>query len=451
MSWFGNGFITPRGRIYFDAAATSLMPRAVLEAQRAYFERACGNPHTEAHAPGRASTAVVEASRASVASLLGAPADEYATLFVGNGATGALNRAADVIGAVDSPRDTIVTTELEHHSNMLPWQRIPGARVRFVPMLSDGAVDLPALARLLRDEGHRVRALVVSGASNVTGARAPLRVLCQLAHGAGALCVVDAAQAAPHEAISMRALELDGLALSGHKLYAPGSPGVLILRRELFGAAPHGDVGGGAVERVEPTVTAWRTRIEDREEAGTPNVAGILGLGIVCDALRRTGMSALLGHNVELGRQLYDGLRAIPGVRVYGGRAPGGVPRLGTVAFNVGELPYGVVAALLDNYGIAVRDACFCAHPYVRALLANDPPPPSGSTPGMVRASCGPWNDAAQVRALLQAVQHIAANPDAARSLCLPCGDGSFVVGSCNESCFSFREVADRALSTWCG
>jgi selenocysteine lyase/cysteine desulfurase len=436
--WFGAQFILPRGTRYLDAAATSLMPRFVLDVQREYFEAACSNPHTEAHALGRASTQLVEDARAAVARLLGAPEAHYATCFVGTGATGALNRAARVLAAHPSlrTRDTVIVTELDHHSNILPW-RDSAPRVLHAQMQRDGSLNLDLLRSMISREGYRLRAVAVSAASNVTGYRPPIEDIVSWAHAAGALCVVDAAQAAPHEEISVSGWNADGVALSGHKLYAPGAPGVLILRRSLFGATPAGDVGGGVVDEVTLETARYRERAEDREEAGTPNVPGIVALGAVCSVLQRVGMAGLRDHNIYLGQQLLNGLEEIPRVRVYGSRRPGGRPRLGTVAFNIYGMPYREASQQLDARGLSVRDACFCAHPYVRTLLNHDEVP-RGAMNGMVRASFGPWNTPADVAALLVAVRELAAAPRGRRPLPLPARDAT---------CFSLEGAVRQALA----
>lgn len=424
-------FVLPRGTVYLDAAATSLMPRFVLDVQREYYETACANPHTEAHAQGRSSTQVVEDARRAIAGLFGVDQSLYAICFVGSGSTAAINRAARVMSSV-SPgvRDTVIVTEMDHHSNILPWRR--SARVLHAPILRDGSLDMDVLERMIAEEGPRLRAVALSAASNVTGARVDVARVCSWAKSVGAWCFVDAAQAAPHEPLSVAELGIDGMAISGHKLYAPGSPGVLILRRDLFTERPHGDVGGGAVDRVYLRGETWQSRIEDREEAGTPNVPGILALGAVCIVLQRVGMRTMLEHDVIMGQRLYDGLRSIPGVRVYGGREPGGRARLATVSFNIVGLPYRVSSRALDERGFAVRDACFCAHPYVRRLLNEDEVPRNGID-GMVRASCGPWNTEADIDRFVQAVRELAANPSAVRVVANP------------PPCFSLEEAVDES------
>lgn len=455
---FQSGFMRAAGLTYLDAAATSLMPLAIYEAQGRYFERACANPHTDAHLSGRATTAAIEDARAALARLFRASPERYATVFCGAGSTAALNRAARIVRGLPMPgRDTVIVSGLEHHSNQLPWTE--SGRVVFVPARSDGAVDMAALHQAIASEGRRARAVCVSAASNVTGAVTPYLHVAELAHRVGALCVVDAAQAAPHipvqveggygpPAAGMDAIDL--LAISGHKFFAPGSPGVLFGARGLFEGAVFGDVGGGTVESVtygsEPV---YESRAESREEAGTPNVPGILALGWACLLVERAGgMAAIEAHDRALTKKLLAGLRSRSYLVVYGSDAPGGTPRVGTVSFNLRTVPHGLVAAVLsDRFGIACRSHCFCAQPYVRALLASHPPVASTcegrgeSRPGMVRASLGPWNTPEDIEKLLAGLDWISGHQ---RELCrayAPSGDGSWTAAKrpSIESCFSLR------------
>lgn len=429
--------------VYLDAAATSLMPKATYAGLGKYFERACANPHTDAHLSGRATTQAIEDSRAALARLFRAPAEDYATIFCGSGSTAALNRAARIVRSLPmGNRDTIIVSAMEHHSNQLPWTET--GRVVFAPTRLDGALDMAALRSLIRSESPRLRAVAVSAASNVTGAVTPINLVAEIAHAAGALCVVDAAQAAPHIPVFVRGDAgpaargtdaIDLLAISGHKFFAPGAPGVLFGARGLFEGRVFGDVGGGTVASVtyrDPAV--YLPTAEQREEAGTPNVPGVLALGMACLLVEQAGgMRAIEEHDWALTRYLLSGLRKRPHVVVYGSDMPGQNPRVGTVSFNVTTVPHGVVAAALsDKFNIAVRNQCFCAQPYVRSLLNDGPTVASvcrtdqESRPGMVRASLGPWNTQSDIDALLDAIDWVHKQ---GRSLCssyTPVGDGSW-------------------------
>lgn len=443
---------TQRGarHVYLDAAATSLMPESVYASLGRYYSNACANPHTEAHRGGRASTLAIEDARAAIGVLFGASRAKYATIFCGSGATAALNRAARVVKDRCGGRCRVLVSETEHHSNLLPWLERCGLSTTILPVRADGSVDAEAFERELASGG--VAAIAFGAASNVTGAVAPIDRLCRAARAAGALSVVDAAQYAPHAPLNVELSGIDLLAVSGHKLFAPGSPGVLIARRELLRNALYGDVGGGTVDRVHPDGSAiYAPADEAREEAGTPNVPGAISLGIVADFLNAHAlMGELYAHDQELTRALLRGLRARPSVVVYGADDPGGVPRVGTVTFNLVNVPHGLVGAILsDLFNVSVRTHCFCAHPYVKRLLDGHTPVTRVRMPdgqmmreGMVRASLGPWNTRADIEQLLAALDAIAAMPRPMDGYA-PSADGTWQkVGSNARDCFSIREQA---------
>jgi cysteine desulfurase/selenocysteine lyase len=470
LARFGRDFLgvlppsDPGRRTYLDAAATSLMPKAVFEAQRAYYERACANPHTDAHMPGRATTEAIEQARAAVGALVGYDPSVDEVVFLGSGSTAALNRLARALFARPGPRDLAVVTTLEHHSNLLPWRRAAGAdNVMYVPAREDGTLDLSALAALLKAHGRRVRVVAATAASNVTGVVPDLRAIARAAHEYGAVLAVDAAQAAPHIPLDMhpagdRAGSIDALALSGHKLFAPGAPGVLIARKSLLDGAPGADAGGGTVVSVTLEGELLRPELHAREEAGTPNVPGTIGLGVAARILSAIGMDLIEQRDATLTAYCLRELRRLPFAKVYGPTDPS-VRRVGTVAFNLTSLPHGLVAAALsDFFGIAVRNECFCAQPYVREQLRRSPETPFGcaggppARPGMVRASFGPWNGPEDIDRLTDALRRIHAN---AATLCASYEpDAGGVWRSASQvapaSCFSLdgaaRGYIERAL-----
>lgn len=466
---FGAGFLRPTGRIYLDAAATSLMPRAVLAAQRTYYETSCANPHTNAHGPGRNSTAMVESARASVARLFGVDLTEWAVLFLGSGSTAALNRAAAAIYgpiAAQTQRRVVVTSEAEHHSNYLPWRRLASPQnLRTVPVRRDGSLDLDAFERLLSQNRQTVNCAALTWASNVTGAVTDVARAAQIARAYNVPLILDAAQAAPHMPLVIPP-GVVAVAVSGHKLYAPGSPGVLLIRRAWLDLSPSpiGDTGGGTVESVSDVGVVYSTLAESREEAGTPNVPGILALGLVAGVLPAVGMERLRDHEHELTMYLLDRLARVPGAVIYGAAHPGGIPRLGVVSFNLG-VPHAAIAAALDSRGVCVRNECFCAQPCVRALLTAQGESPAAlaaraeyerlvpGRPGMVRASLGPWNTRQDIDVLIDGLRWAAANPGAVCAQCAPCGGGGYIFmnESCSTTrpCFSLDEQIARARRDW--
>jgi selenocysteine lyase/cysteine desulfurase len=468
-----DGASSRRRRIYLDATATSLMPRIVWDSWRAYFDEACANSHTRAHLAGRATTEAIERSRVLVGELFGYDPRIDAVIFTGNGATGAVNLLADAIfpAAVTQlfrhmanpatsvreaaeamvetlraerstivdrlPRDLVVVSKMEHHSNMLPWIRAVGyERVRFANIRRDGTLDIDHLRTILDRDGPRVRVVAVTGVSNVTGIINPVHDLARMAHAAGAQIVIDAAQAAPHVPITMHPENdaesaLDYVIVSGHKLYAPGSRGALVGRADVFQSGRVvGYVGGGAVEYVSTEEVRFKSEATDREEAGTPNIPGTIALGIVAKLLKTIGMETVRDHETALVRDALARLTKNPEVVVYGATDCDRVPRAGVIAFNLRALPHGLVAAALSDYfNIAVRNDCFCAQPYVKEQLRNEPDVESACTddftadgscdvlrrPGMVRASFGVFTTHEDIAALDEAVKWIATNAVALR------------------------------------
>lgn len=491
-----------RRRIYLDATATSLMPRVVWDTLQDYFRDACANSHTHAHAAGRATTDAIERSRELIGELVGYDPAVDVVIFTGNGATGAVNLLAEALYPATLPsllakgagadaavraageqllaslraagvaddrkrRDVVLVSKMEHHSNMLPWIRAVGhENVRFIDALPDGTLDQAHYRRLLEQEGDRVGVVAVTGVSNVTGILNPVHEMARLAHAAGALIVVDAAQAAPHVPIVMHpsdpAAALDYVIISGHKLYAPGSRGVLVGRRAAFeGDRVVGGVGGGAVDFVSTEEVRFKQEVSAREEAGTPNIPGTIALGIVARLLAEVGMDTVREHEVELVDDALARLSRIDGVVVYGSSDTRAVPRAGVIAFNLRTLPHGLVAAALsDFFAIAVRNDCFCAQPYVKEQLRLQPDVVSACVeevgpcdvrkrPGMVRASFGVFTTPADVAALADALSFIASHASALREQYVENEAGDFVLrGPAAPARFSIDAAVASYVST---
>lgn len=417
---------------YLDSSATSLMPSQVDRVLHEYMRSGQANSHTHASARGRATTKAIEDTRTLVKEFVGGgPGD--AAVFVGNGATGALNLAAQIlyptVPTAKDPKPIALVSEMEHHSDMLPWRRAANGRmdtppldfVKYFPVRDDCTIDLPQLRALLAMNRGRVRVVAVSAMSNVCGTINPIHEIAKMAHEAGAVIVVDAAQAAPHIPIAMHtndpAETIDFLALSGHKLHAPGSPGVLIASKDALASAAWrtGSVGGGIVDRVELNSVTLIDDVARRLEAGTPNIPGTIALGAAILFLKDLGMDSVREHEIRLTRQAIAGLSAIPSCVVYG--PMDATERGGIVSFNLFGLAHGLVATILNDYfGIAVRNDCFCAQPLVRRLLdatCNQRgvcAPRDEGRRGMVRASFSPFTTEAEIRRLIIAVQWIVLN-----------------------------------------
>jgi selenocysteine lyase/cysteine desulfurase len=328
-------------------------------------------------------TQLYEEARDTVATFVGARADDV-VVFTRN-TTDALNLLSTAVPG------EVVVLDVEHHANLLPWQR---GDARVIPAADTLAATEAALAAEL---ARRPAALLaVTGASNVTGEVPDLARLAALAHAAGARIVVDGAQLVPHRGVDLAALDVDYLAFSGHKLYAPFGVGALVGRRDWLDQAPPHLAGGGAVREVSVTATTWATGPE-RHEGGTPNVLGVAALAAACRTLAATGPDRLRAHESVLHAQLVEGLRerGIEPLRIWSDATE----VVGVVSFTVpGHSAAQVAAYLSAEHGIGVRDGRFCAHPLVARLGVAD---------GAVRASLGVGSSGADVQRLLDALDEL--------------------------------------------
>ncbi|HYV43024.1 MAG TPA: aminotransferase class V-fold PLP-dependent enzyme [Thermoanaerobaculia bacterium] len=376
------------------------------------------NVHRGVGYKSRLSSWAFDEARKRVARFVGADPTDAVVLFCRN-TTEAINRLAHRYPF--RPGDVVLTSLMEHHSNELPWRRV--AEVIHVGVTSDGRVDEEDLARKLVAYSGRVRLLAVTGASNVTGYLNPVHDWARMAHAAGAEIVVDAAQLAAHRPIAMRPKadpdRLDYVAFSAHKMYAPFGVGVLVGSRGAFETGDPDIVGGGAVDIVSLENAYWAD-LPDREEAGTPDIVGVVALARAIRAFEELGWERILRHEAKLTAAALARLSSIPGLIVYGDAHPGNAAsRLGVVPFNVRGVPHALVAAVLScEWGIGTRNGCFCAHPYVKALLhvseiegraveksilARD----RSTIPGAVRASFGLFNRISDIDALGEALEAI--------------------------------------------
>lgn len=399
-----------RGRRYvnLDAAAStgSLVPVAD-RLQR--FLPWYSSVHRGAGYKSQVATAEYEAARAAALAFAGRRGTADVAIICRN-TTEAINHLAYRLRL--APADTVATTAIEHHANLLPWAR--WCRRRFVECGPGGTFSVEDVTRVL-DAGERPRLLAITGASNVTGWRPPLDEIISASHDRGVPVLVDAAQLAAHRPIPAAA---DFVAWSGHKMYAPFGAGVLVGPRARFSDGDPFLAGGGAVDLVDLDLVAWAAPPQ-REEAGSPNVLGAVALHAAMDHLLALGWEPIAAHDAAVAERMRSGLAAIGGVRLLG---PGlATPALPIAAFNVDGVPHPLVAARLSaEYAIAVRSGCFCAHPYLTRLLDLDAPEvrrfqqallagkhPQG--PGAVRASAGINTTTTDVDELLVAVSEIAA------------------------------------------
>jgi selenocysteine lyase/cysteine desulfurase len=418
---------TERPYLSFDAAAsTSALPAVAQRVQD--FLPWYSSVHRGAGAKSQHSTARYEQAQETATRFVGADPVTHVALFPRN-TTEALNLLAF---RLDLTRDdVVVTTAVEHHSNLLPWRR--AARLRVVDVDRRGTFDLAAVEAAL-DSRPAPRVLAVTGASNVTGWLPDLRSIAAAARERGVLVVVDGAQLVPHRPVDMAALGVDVLAFSGHKMHAPFGAGALVLPRRLLARGEPFLVGGGTVRAVSFEDVVWADP-PDRDDAGSPNVVGAVALAAAAEDLRDRGWADRLRHEEALLRALDAELAAVPGLRRLG---PASGDRLPVAAFVLDGVPHGLVAArLAREHGTGVRNGCFCAHPYLARLLDLGPAEVRrfledargdryDRLPGAVRVSCNATTSLADVAALGEALRTIAATPGRAR-LYRQAADGSVV------------------------
>lgn len=360
---------------YLDSGATAQRPRQVLDAELAYLEHRNSAVHRGAHTLAAEATEEFESARERVAAFVGARADEI--VWTSN-ATEAINLVAYSIGNASlgqggpaaahlrlGPGDEILTTELEHHANLIPWQELAartGATLRVLPIDDDGALRLELLDELLTT---RTRIFAFTHVSNVLGTIHPVVELTQRAHEVGALVVLDACQSAPHLPLNLRELGVDFAAFSGHKMLGPTGVGALYGRRELLEVMPPFLTGGSMITTVT-LESAEYLPPPQRFEAGTQRVSQAIALGAAVDYLQAIGMDRVAAHEAELGRRLVEGLSQIDGVRILG---PGvGHERVGLAAIDVPGIHAHDLGQYLDGLGIAVRVGHHCAQPLHRRL-----------------------------------------------------------------------------------
>jgi cysteine desulfurase / selenocysteine lyase len=403
--------------VNFDNAASTPPLKRVRDAVTGFSE-VYSSVHRGTGYKSRLATEAYEQARELVARFLGVDERSQVVIFV-KGTTDALNRIAAEQARLDGRQ--VLVTEMEHHADLLPWRHRSGHVM--VGLSDDGHIDLHAIEHALKSGDGKIGLVAVCGASNVTGFVSPIHEVAELAHRHGALISIDAAQLAPHHRIDIRPASdpghLDFVSLSGHKMYAPYGAGVLVAPRSFFAGAPE-VMGGGAISIVTWDDTVWAD-LPDREEAGSPNVIGAVALGVAIETLLELGFDDMLRHEVEMGTTLHRRLSQIPGVGVLGDvQARPTTPRLGLASFVVDGVHHGLVAAALSHeWGIAVRNGCFCANPYVFHLLhmnkqavdAVEGEVMSGhrqALPGAVRASLAPYNTTGELDRFVDAVTHIA-------------------------------------------
>lgn len=404
--------------INFDNAASTPPLRAVEAALRSFMPW-YSSVHRGTGFKSQLATHAYEQARAITLEFVGADPRTHVCIF-GKNTTEAINKLARRF-PFRAGRDVVLVSMMEHHSNDLPYRA--AARVVHVAVTPSGELDEADFDRQLAKYAGQVALVAISGASNVTGCINSARRLAEKAHAAGAQILVDCAQLAPHRAVQVGGLDqaahFDYVALSAHKLYAPYGTGALIGRRDTFEQGEPDMRGGGTVEIVTEDSVEWSAP-PDREEAGSPNVVGAVALAAAIKQLQTVGMDAVAQHEAELTAYALDRLGGLPGVELLGDPNPARArERLGVIPFNLAGLPHFLTAAILGyEFGIGVRNGCFCAHPYVLKLLGATPESTDrvraemlahdrSEMPGLVRASFGLYNTLDEVDELMAALQKI--------------------------------------------
>ncbi|MFM0794891.1 cysteine desulfurase [Streptococcus suis] len=374
--------------VYLDNAATTQKPQQVLDVLADYYQTDNANVHRGVHTLSERATARYEAARQKVADFIQAKSSKE-ILFT-RGTTTSLNWVAQFAKEILQPDQEVIISVQEHHSNIIPWQQAcqqTGAKLRYVT-LKDGELDMDHLRSLL---SSKTKFVSLAHVSNVLGSVAPIGEIAELVHQVGAYLVVDGAQSVPHMAVNVQELDVDFFAFSGHKMLGPTGIGVLYGKEELLNLMSPVEFGGEMIDFVYEQSATWK-ELPWKFEAGTPNIAGAIGLGAAIDYLTEIGMDAIQAHEAELVDYVFPKLQAIPGLTIYGSQDLS--KRTGVIAFNLDDLHPHDVATALDYEGVAVRAGHHCAQPLLRYL----------QVPATVRASFYIYNTKADCDKLVEAI-----------------------------------------------
>ena len=373
---------------YLDNAATTQKPQVVIDRIAQFYQAENANSHRAVHFLSEVSTRRFEEARVKIARFIGAR-DPHECIFV-RGCTEGINLVAATWGRANlGAGDEIILTEMEHHSNIVPWQMLvaqTGCVIRVVPVFDNGELDMDAYRDLLSE---RTKLVSFVHLSNALGTINPAREIIDLAHQSGALVLCDAAQSIPHFAIDVQQLDADFLVFSGHKLYGPTGIGILWARRELLDAMPPYQGGGNMIDRVSWAETTWNT-VPYKFEAGTSNIAGAIGLASAIEWIEEIGLESIADHEAELLNYATDKLVSIPGFRIIG-TAP---EKASVLSFLIDGTHPNDVAHLIDSQGVAVRSGHHCCMPLMNRY----------GIPGTCRASFAVYNTMEEVDALYNAL-----------------------------------------------
>lgn len=433
-------------RIYLDSTASTLMMKAAYNAIESFYDH-YSNTHSLLHFSAKIATQNYKWAHDRLLSFVKADPDKYACFFTGSGTTAGINRIARVFRDFQTDRGVVLVSLMEHHSNDLPHRK-HAEKVVHVPLDDHdgqpGCINMNALKKELEKYKDRINYIAMTGVSNVTGIINPIYDIAELAHAYGALILVDGAQMAAHLPVQISdhsnpLRDIDAFVFSGHKTYVPGSPGVVVCRKDILSSMEPEEVGGGMVDQVHVDRYKILDQFPDREEAGTPNIPGAIGLAAAIDVLDKIGMDFIYEDETILINNALSQIKQIEHVIIYGDTNCSTCPRAASISFNIRGLDHGLVAAILNDYhNIAVRNACFCAHPYVKEMIIEEI---MGSgkdldkidfndelkvKAGMVRASFGIYNTQNDVDKLVFALKDIVAKRDEYSALYSLDGTGTY-------------------------
>ncbi len=419
-------------RVYLDSTASTLMMKAAYKAMESFYDH-YANTHSLLYFSAKISTREYQWAHDRVLSFLKADPENYTCFFTGSGTTAGINRLARVFRDYRPERNKVLVSLMEHHSNDLPHRK-HAEEVIHIPLdnfgREAGCINLEEIEKHLKRNESKINYVAVTGVSNVTGIINPIYDIAELAHSHGALIIVDGAQMVSHLPVTISGHKnpdrnLDAFVFSGHKTYVPGSPGVVVCRKDILMSIEPEEVGGGMVDRVFVDRYEVTKKFPDREEAGTPNIPGAIGLAAVLEVLDKAGMDVIHNEETDLINYALTELKKIPEIHIYGETDIDLCPRAGSISFNVIGVDHGLTAAILNDYfNIAVRNECFCAHPYVKEMIIDDLLDFTSELgednfeeevflkSGMVRASVGLYNTQEDIDTLVSALKEIISNTD---------------------------------------
>lgn len=374
--------------VYLDNAATSQKPLAVIEAIKHYYEYDNSNVHRGVHTLGSRATDAYEGAREKVARFLNAKRSQE--IIFTRGTTTALNLVASSYGRANCQAgDEIVITQMEHHSNLIPWQQVAkatGATLKYIPLQEDGSVDLADVEKTITEN---TKIVAIAHVSNVLGVVNPVKEIAAIAHRKGAVIVIDGAQSTPHMKVDVQDIDADFYAFSGHKMCAPTGIGALYGKKTLLENMEPIEFGGEMIDDVGLYESTWK-ELPWKFEGGTPIIAGAVGLGAAIDFLESIGLDAIAQHESRLVDYALKRLREVEGLTIYGPAER----HVGLVTFNLDDVHPHDVATVLDSKGVAVRAGHHCCQPLMRWLKAS----------ATARASFYLYNTEEEVDALVSAL-----------------------------------------------